>query len=222
VTFFLGDRWVEAPRGSFVLAPGGMTHDFENRSSARAGFVNVSVPGNFEEHMPGIAEWFRERTPESAYAPSEVPAPEPSPVPEGQKLFAYLVLRDASSAIAFYERAFGAKEAYRLEMGGGKIGHAEIAFEGVTVMLADEFPDMGILGPQGSSPVSILFYVENVDAFAERAVTAGAKLEKPVTDEFYGDRVAALIDPFGHRWLVHSRRELVTPEQMRERMKSAR
>lgn len=63
LSFLLGDRWVEAPRGSFVLAPGGMTHDFENRSDQRAGALNFSVPGGFEEHMPGIVAWFREHAP---------------------------------------------------------------------------------------------------------------------------------------------------------------
>ena len=140
-----------------------------------------------------------------------------NPIPDGQRLFAYLVVAGAARAIDFYARAFGAQESYRLEM-GDKIGHAEFSFGGVTIMLSDEFPELGFSAPAGTTAVSIMVYVADVDALAERAVAAGATLEKPVTDEFYGDRVASLRDPFGHRWLLHSRREIVTPEEMRRRM----
>jgi PhnB protein len=140
-----------------------------------------------------------------------------NPIPDGQRLFAYLVVGGAARAIEFYARAFGAVEHYRLEM-GDKIGHAEIGFEGVTVMLADEFPELGFTAPAGGTAVSIMVYVGDVDAFAARALAAGATLEKPVCDEFYGDRVANLRDPFGHRWLFHSRREIVSPDEMRRRM----
>ena len=221
MSFFLQDRWLDAPKGSFVLAPGGMHHDFANRSTARAGMLNVSVPGTFEQHMPAIAEWFRERSPEDSVvtdAPNGAVRANVTPVPEGQKTFSYLVVRGAADAIAFYERAFGAKEKYRLEH-QGKIGHAEISLpSGVDVWLADDFPEQGFCGPDGPTPVSIVVYVEDVDVVAKRAIAAGAKLERPIRDEFYGDRVAALVDPFGHRWLIHSRREVVTPEQMRARM----
>lgn len=140
-----------------------------------------------------------------------------SAVPEGQRLFPYLVVRGAAQALEFYVRAFQARERYRLEM-GDKIGHAEFSFSGVTVWLADEFPEMGFLAPSEGSPVSIVVYVPDVDALVERAVAAGATLERPIRDEFYGDRTGVLRDPFGHRWLFHSRRELVTPEEMRRRM----
>lgn len=140
-----------------------------------------------------------------------------SPVPDGQRLFPYLVVKGAAQALEFYTRAFQAQESYRLEM-GDKIGHAELSFAGVTVWLADEFPDLGFLGPAGGSPVSIVVYVPDVDTVVERAVAAGATLERPIRDEFYGDRTSVLRDPFGHRWLFHARRELVTPEEMRRRM----
>lgn len=140
-----------------------------------------------------------------------------SPVPDGQRLFPYLVVNGAAQAIDFYTRAFAARESYRLEM-GDKIGHAELSFAGVTVWLADEFPDLGFRGPSGGSPVSIAVYVPDVDAVVERALAAGATLERPIRDEFYGDRTGALRDPFGHRWLFHARRELVTPDEMRRRM----
>ncbi len=143
-----------------------------------------------------------------------------SPVPDGQRLFPYLIVRDAARALAFYQQAFDAREKYRLEM-GSKIGHAELSFAGVTIWLADEFPEQGFLGPAGSSPVSIVVYVQDVDGLVERAVAAGATLERPIRDEFYGDRTGVLRDPFGHRWLFHARRERVTPEEMRRRMASA-
>jgi PhnB protein len=145
----------------------------------------------------------------------------PSPVPEGQRLFPYLVVRDAARAIAFYGAAFGAEESYRMEMNdgktGNKIGHAEIAFAGVTVWLADEFPEMGFAAPADGAGggVSVVVYVADVDGLAARAVAAGARLAHPVRDEFYGDRVAVLLDPFGHRWMFHTRRELVTPDEIR-------
>jgi PhnB protein len=142
------------------------------------------------------------------------------PVPDGQRLFPYLVVAGAARAIDFYTRAFGARELYRLEM-GDKIGHAELTFAGVTVWLADEFPDLGFRAPGGGSPVSIVIYVPDVDALVERAVAQGATLERPIRDEFYGDRTGVLRDPFGHRWLFHARRELVTPEEMRRRMAGA-
>jgi PhnB protein len=140
-----------------------------------------------------------------------------SPVPDGQRLVPSLIVRGAAQAIEFYARAFGAREDYRLEM-GDRVGHAEIVLDGITIMVADEFPELGFTGPSGNCPVTLVIYVADVDAVAERAVAAGATLEKPVTDEFYGDRVADLRDPFGHRWSFHTRRELVSPDEMRRRM----
>lgn len=143
-----------------------------------------------------------------------------NPVPEGQRCFPSLIVRGAAAAIDFYCRAFGATEAYRLDM-GEKVGHAEITFEGVTIMLADEFPELGFRAPdsaEGSCAITLAVYVPDVDRFVDRAVKAGATLEKPIKDEFYGDRVAAVRDPFGHRWRFHSRREIVTPDEMRRRM----
>lgn len=140
-----------------------------------------------------------------------------SPVPDGQRLIPSLIVRGAAQAIEFYARAFGAKEDYRLEM-GDRIGHAELSIDGITIMLADEFPELGFTAPSGNCPVTLVIYVADVDAVAQRALAAGATLEKPVTDELYGDRVAAVRDPFGHRWHFHARRELVTPDEMRRRM----
>jgi uncharacterized glyoxalase superfamily protein PhnB/mannose-6-phosphate isomerase-like protein (cupin superfamily) len=215
MSFLLEDRWLDAERGSFVVAPGGMKHDFQNRSAARAGILNFSIPGGFERDMPGIAQWFGEHPAGDALSTP----PKPAPVPEGQRVFPSLIVRDAAKAIRFYQDAFGAHESYRLEA-GGKIGHAEITFAGITVMLADEFPELGYPAPTAVPSVSTLVYVTDVDGFAARAVAAGAKLEQPIRDEFFGSRVAALLDPFDHRWLVHTRRELVSVEEMRARMRT--
>jgi uncharacterized glyoxalase superfamily protein PhnB/mannose-6-phosphate isomerase-like protein (cupin superfamily) len=215
MSFLLEDRWVDAERGSFVVAPGGMKHDFQNRSAARAGVLNFSIPGGFERDMPDIAEWFKEHP-----AGDALPTPpKPPPVPEGQRVFPSLVVRDAAAAIRFYCDAFGARESYRLEA-EGKIGHAELTFAGITIMLADEFPELGYPAPSTVPSVSTLVYVTDVDEFAAHAVAAGAKLEQPIRDEFFGSRVAALLDPFDHRWLIHSRRELVSVEEMRDRMRA--
>jgi PhnB protein len=114
----------------------------------------------------------------------------------------YLICRGASQAIDFYKKAFGAVERGRLDGPGGKIGHAEIAIGKAVIMLADEHPEMDARSPQtiGGTPVSIHVYVNDVDALTRRAEAAGAKILRPVADQFYGDRSVHLEDPFGHRW----------------------
>ncbi len=131
----------------------------------------------------------------------------------------YLICRGAAQAIDFYRRAFGAVERFRLEMPDGRIGHAEITIGKAVIMLADEFPEMGARSPQtiGGSPVSVLVYVEDVDAFTRRAEAAGAKVLRPVTDQFYGDRSVHLEDPFGHRWGFATHIEDVSPDEVKRR-----
>ena len=127
------------------------------------------------------------------------------PVPEGyHAVTPYLILKGAAAAIEFYHKAFGAKEVLRIDGPGGTIGHAEVLIGNSHVMLADEAPDMGFRGPQsfGGSPVSLVLYVEDVDATVERAVAAGGKVVRPVKDQFYGDRTGGVEDPFGHAWYV--------------------
>ena len=145
--------------------------------------------------------------------------PDVKPIPDGQRAFSYLCVRDAAKAIEFYKDAFGAVEVLRLQEPGGKIGHAEISIDGVVVMLSDEYPDYDAISPQtsGHTTASILIYVENADAMAERAVKAGAALLRPVKTEFYGERVATLKDPFGHKWSFQTRVENVSAEEMRRR-----
>ena len=144
-----------------------------------------------------------------------------SAIPEGyHSVTPYLIVDGAEEAIRFYERAFGATEVLRMPMPGGRIAHAEIRIGDSHVMLSDEWPDMGVLGPKsrGGPTASLLIYTEGVDAAFARAVEAGATVEREVQDQFYGDRTGTLIDPFGHRWTIATHVEDVTPEEMRRRM----
>ena len=127
------------------------------------------------------------------------------PIPDGiHTVTPHLCCAGAADAIAFYSRAFGAVEQQRLPDPRGKLMHAEIKIGDSTVMLVDEFPEMGMLSPKSlkGSPVIIHLFVEDVDAFVARAVNAGAKVTMPVADMFWGDRYGTLEDPFGHRWSV--------------------
>ena len=129
-----------------------------------------------------------------------------------------LTINGAARAIEFYKRAFGATEVMRFEH-GDKIGHAEIQIGDSKIMLSDEFPEMDVRSPQsiGGSPTAIYLYVDNVDAVADRAVTQGGKLVRPVEDKFYGDRSGTLQDPFGHVWHLATHKEDVPPDELRKR-----
>lgn len=131
----------------------------------------------------------------------------------------HLVVSDVDAAIAFYASAFGAEELFRLPTPGGGIAHAEVRIGDSIVMLAEESDPWGNRSPAtlGGTAVRIHLYVPDVDRFAERAVTAGAKVLIPIEDQFYGDRSGRLADPFGHEWIVASRFEDLTLEQMQER-----
>jgi PhnB protein len=136
-----------------------------------------------------------------------------------QTVTPYLAIRDAARAIEFYREAFDALELMRLADPSGRIGHAEIEIGGARIMLADEHPEMNVRGPEsfGGSPVSIHLYLEDVDAVFERAVAAGAKALREPADQFYGDRSATLIDPFGHCWFIATRQEVVPLEELEKR-----
>ena len=145
------------------------------------------------------------------------------PIPEGYHTATpYLIVDGASDALAFYTRAFGAKELFRMPMPNGKVGHAELQIGTSRLMLADENAQMGTKGPKayGGSPITLMLYVEDVDAFVKRAVEAGAKIDRPIADQFYGDRSGGIVDPFGHKWYVATHKEDVSPEEMDRRMKA--
>jgi PhnB protein len=146
------------------------------------------------------------------------------PVPDGYHTATpYLYIKDAARALEFYKRAFGATELMRLAGPGGRIGHAEIKIGDSPIMLADEFPEMGVRGPQslGGSSVGILLYVEDVDAAADRAVAAGAKVMRPVKDQFYGDRSGTFVDPFGHHWTLATHKEDLSVEEVQKRFEGS-
>jgi PhnB protein len=146
------------------------------------------------------------------------------PIPKGYHTATpYLVIKGAAKAIEFYKKAFGAAEMTRMTQPDGRVGHAEIKIGDSPIMLADEFPEMGARSPQslGGSPVSILLYVPDVDALTSQAITAGAKVVRPVKDQFYGDRSGSLEDPFGHQWHIATHVEDVPPEEMKKRAAAA-
>jgi PhnB protein len=143
------------------------------------------------------------------------------PIPDGYpRVTPYLYIDGAKAAIDFYSSILGAQERMSMPGPDGKVGHAELAIGDSVIMIADEFPDMGALGPRsvGGSPVTIHVYVEDVDRTFERALEAGATVRRPVEDKFYGDRGGEFEDPFGHLWSIASHVEDVSPEEMQQRM----
>jgi PhnB protein len=138
---------------------------------------------------------------------------------EIKEVFPYLRVRNAGAAIEFYTRAFGAREIFRLTEPSGRIGHAELSLGGITLMVSEEYPEYGILGPQsvGGAGASLHLHVVNADALAERAVAAGATVLRPLADQFYGERSGTLLDPFGHEWMIGHEIEKVSTEEMQRR-----
>jgi PhnB protein len=134
----------------------------------------------------------------------------------------HLVCAGAADAISFYGKAFGAVETMRLPGKDGKLMHAAIKIGDASIMLVDEMPEWGALSPKSlkGTPVTIHLYVEDVDAFVERAVQAGATLKMPVADMFWGDRYGIIVDPFGHSWSVATRQRDMTAEEIQEALKS--
>jgi PhnB protein len=147
-----------------------------------------------------------------------------APIPAGfHSVTAYLSIRDAGKALDFYKRAFGARELLRMQGPDGKIGHAEIKLGDSRVMLADEFPNMGFMGPQsrGGTTVMLHLYVRDVDATVAQATAAGATVKRPIKDEFYGDRTGTIEDPFGHVWYIATHKENLSPAEIRRRSEEA-
>jgi PhnB protein len=144
-------------------------------------------------------------------------------VPAGHRTVTpYLAIKNAAKALEFYKEAFAATESYKLMLPDGRLGHAEILLGDSVIMLADEFPEYGGKSPEtlSGSPVSIHLYVEDADAFFNKALAAGAKERKPVMDQFYGDRSGELEDPFGHLWWVATHKEDVAPEELQKRVQA--
>lgn len=142
--------------------------------------------------------------------------------PQGyHSVTSYLIVDDAAKALDFYRDAFGAEEMYRLPM-GDRIGHAETRIGDTVLMLSDEWPDMNALSPntRGGATSSFMIYVEDADAAYARAVKAGARADRPVKQEFWGDRIGSVVDPFGHKWSLSTHVEDVAPKEMQRRMEA--
>jgi len=143
-------------------------------------------------------------------------------IPKGyHSVTPYLTVNDAARALEFYKRAFGAQEVMRMDGPDGKIGHAEIKIGDSMIMLADEMPGMGARSPQslGGTTAGVMLYVENADTVFNQALSAGAQVDMPLADMFWGDRYGRLKDPFGHSWSVATHIEDVAPAEMSKRMK---
>ena len=145
-------------------------------------------------------------------------------IPKGyNSVTPYLVVKGAARAIEYYKKVFGAAEVFRMDQPDGKVGHAELQIGDSRIMLADENPSMGqghaSAESIGASPVSLYLYIPDVDSVVERAVAAGAKVLRPVQDQFYGDRNGFIQDPFGHLWGIATHIEDVAPQELAERAK---
>jgi len=145
-------------------------------------------------------------------------------IPDGHnRVSPYLIVDGAARALEFYRHVFGAVEIFRHKAPDGKIGHAEMRIGDTVIKLADEFPDHDAHPPRkfGGSPVSLHLYCEDVDAVAAKAIAGGAKVKRPVADQFYGDRLGTLEDPFGHTWPISTHIEDVPPEELDRRARKA-
>jgi PhnB protein len=142
------------------------------------------------------------------------------PIPDGyHTVTPYLIIKGAAAAIDFYKKAFSAQELFRMTSPSGTVGHAELQFGDSRIMLGDECSEMGSRSPQtlGGSPVGICLYVKDVDSLSKQAIAAGAKVLRPIADQFYGDRSCTVADPYGHVWTIATHKEDVPPEEMARR-----
>lgn len=145
---------------------------------------------------------------------------EAKPIPDGYpRVIPYLCVDGAAAAIDFLVEVFDATERMRVPMPDGQIGHAEVAIGEGVIMLSDEYPEMGVVGPKtiGGTALTVMVYVEDSDATFAKAIAAGATVERPVETHFYGDRGGMFIDPFGHRWNVSTNVEDVPPDELARR-----
>jgi PhnB protein len=145
------------------------------------------------------------------------------PIPDGyHTVTPYIIVKGCAAALDWYKRAFGAEERYRCPLPDGRIGHAEIKIGDSIMMLADEMPEWNAKSPQtlGGTPFGICLYVLDSDASFQRAVAAGATVERPIADQFYGDRSGTIIDPYGHKWTLSTHNREVSMEEIERAMKS--
>ena len=152
-----------------------------------------------------------------------MPTPPIKPIPDGfRSITPHLVCAGAADAIEFYRKAFNATEVTRMPGPEGKLMHAQIRVGDSAIMLVDEFPDWGALGPKAlkGTPVTIHFYVDDADAAFKRAVEAGATVKMPIADMFWGDRYGIVEDPYGHLWSIATHQRDLTPQQMMEEMRN--
>ena len=154
-----------------------------------------------------------------------MPTKATKPVPDGSHTITpYLIIRDAGGAIEFYKKAFDAKELVRMPGPGGKgVMHAELQIGDSQLMLTEEWPQYGSVSPQqlGGTAVSLHLYVDDVDAWFERAVRAGCQVKTPVSDMFWGDRFGKVQDPFGHQWSIATHKLDLTPAEMAQAAQAA-
>ena len=146
------------------------------------------------------------------------------PIPDGyHTLTPFLTVRDAIRAIEFYKQAFGAQERGVMKGPDGKVMHAELKIGDSIIMLSDEFPEFGALSPQssGGAGMGLHIYVDGVDAAFDRAVKAGAQVEMPLAEQFWGDRYGKLKDPFGHKWSIATHTKDLSMEEMKRSMDEA-
>lgn len=194
-------------RTSFVIDPSG---------AVRKVYEKVSPQGHEQVLLADIKQMQESKKEETM---SSVKA-----IPEGyHSVTPYLIVKGAAAAIDYYKKAFDATVLFRIDQPDGKVGHAEIKIGDSPIMLADEFPEMKYVSPKtlGGSPVSLMIYVEDVDAVFQQAIAEGGKEQRAVEDKFYGDRGGSLEDPFGHVWHIATHKEDVSPEEMEKRAAAA-
>lgn len=144
--------------------------------------------------------------------------PDVKPIPDGyHSVQPYLILKNAAAAIDFYKKALGAKERMRMEK-DGRVHHAEIEIGDSVVMMADEHPEIGAFSPEhyGGSPISLMVYVKDCDSMYKKVLATGAKSEREPADQFYGDRMAGVVDPFGYHWYIATHIKDVSLEEMKQ------